>query len=154
MSPRLAPYGEIELLKAEVNRLIELLLRSGERTGSGWHPAVDVMEGEEAVIVQVELPGVAAEELEVRLKDRQLSLRGRKRRLDCEPSARRFHLMERFIGGFAVSVELPELVDPRGAEARLQDGVLTVRLPRLVDKRHTVHQIPVVENRVEGREDD
>ncbi len=61
--------------------------------------------------------------------------------------------MERFIGGFSVSVELPELVDPRGARARLEDGVLTVHLPRLVEKRHTVHDIPVVESRAEGRDD-
>lgn len=152
MCPRLVPYGEIELLKAEVNRLIELLLRTGER-GAGWHPAVDVMEEEGGMVVQVELPGVRGEDVEVGLKDRTLIVRGAKRRLDREPVPRRFHLMERFIGSFELTVELPEPADPRGARASLEDGVLTVRLPRLLEKRHRVHPISVVENREEGRDD-
>jgi len=152
MSPRLVPYGEIELLKAEVNRLIEILLRTTER-GAGWHPAVDVFEEPEGTVVQVELPGVHGHEIEVGLKDRSLIVRGAKRRLEREPAARRFHLMERFIGSFQLTVELPEPTDPRSASAELEDGVLTVRLPRLVEKRHRVHSILVVENREEGRDD-
>ncbi len=152
MSPRLVPYGEIELLKAEVNRLIEILLRTTER-GAEWHPAVDVFEEDGGVIVQVELPGVEAHELEVGLMDRSLIVRGTKRRLEGEPAPRRYHLMERFIGKFQLTVELPEPADPRTARAELEDGVLTVRLPRLVEQRHRMHTIPVVENREEGRDD-
>ncbi len=152
MSPRLVPYGEIELLKAEVNRLIELLLRTEDR-GAGWHPAVDVLEEAHGTVVQVELPGVRGEELEVGLKDRTLIVKGRKRRLEREPAARRFHLMERFIGSFQLTVELPEPADPRSTTAKLEDGILTIRLPRLMEKRHRVHSIPVIENREEGRGD-
>ena len=152
MSPRLVPYGEIELLKAEVNRLIEILLRTTERA-TGWHPAVDVFEEAEGTVVQVELPGVHGDEVEVGLRDRTLIVRGVKRRLEREPAARRFHLMERFIGSFQLTVELPEPADPRLAAAALEEGVLTIRLPRLVEKRHRVHSIPVIENREEGRDD-
>lgn len=154
MIRRLTPYGEIELLKAEVNRLIELLVQSGQRTGNDWHPAVDVMEESEALVVQIELPGVLAEDLEVRLKDRLLSVRGRKMRLSNEPFACRFNLMERFIGNFGLTVDLPEPADPRYAEARLENGVLTVRLNKLVEQRHRVHSIPVIEVRGEGSGDE
>ncbi len=154
MSRRLTPYGEIELLKAEVNRLIELLVQSGQGTGSDWHPAVDVMEESEAFIVQIELPGILAEDLEVRLKDRSLLIRGRKIRLSNEPCACRFNLMERFIGNFGMTVDLPEPADPQRAEAELENGVLTVRLAKLMEKRHRVHPIPVIEVRGEGSGDE
>jgi HSP20 family molecular chaperone IbpA len=59
--------------------------------------------------------------------------------------ARRYHQMERFMGSFAVEVELPKPVDPRQARARLEQGVLTIVLPVLVDKRHRVFRIPISE---------
>ncbi len=152
MSPRLVPYGQIELLKAEVNRLIDLLLESGSGPGAGWQPAVDMVAAGESVLVQVELPGVTAADLTVEVQDERLVVRGHKRRLPSEPQARRFHLMERFIGTFRIEVELPEPVNPTGAEAELEQGLLTVRLPLLVDKRHQRHQIAVRERGREGAE--
>ena len=154
MSPRLVPYGQIELLRAEVNRLIDLLLEAGSPGGAGWQPAIDLVEHDQEVVVQMELPGATPDDLSVELRDEVLVIRGRKRRLPTEPPARRFHLMERFIGTFRVEVTLPDPVDPGGAEAVLDQGLLTVRLPRLVDRRHRIHPIPVREGGREGGSDD
>jgi HSP20 family molecular chaperone IbpA len=75
--------------------------------------------------------------------DQKLMVRGSKPRLPGEGPAGRFHLAERFIGPFSVSVDLTLPVQPARGSARLQQGVLTVTLPKLVDRRHRHHRIPV-----------
>jgi len=145
MNPRFGPYGRIQVLKAEVNRLIDLLLEDPTSDSSGWHPAVDVLDGRNEVVVRVELPGVNANELQLDLDDGILHIRGYKGRLGSEPGARRFHLMERFIGAFGVAVEIPQPVDPSRVRAVLHQGVLTITFPRLEDRRHQAFAIDVEE---------
>ncbi len=152
MSPRFGPYGRIQILKAEVNRLIDLLLENPASDSSGWHPAVDVLDGRKEVVVRVELPGVKAQDLHIDLGDGILHIRGYKGRLGSEPGARRFHLMERFIGAFGVAVEIPQPVDPSGVRAVLHQGVLTISFPRLDDRRHQAFAIEVEEQEDRGHE--
>jgi len=147
VSPRFGPYGQIEILKAEVNRLINLLLEGPGGGSQSWQPPVDIIDGPRDVVVQVEVPGLTASDLQVAFVDRRLVVSGAKRRLATEPRARRFHLMERFIGSFHVAVEVVQPVDPARATARLERGVLIVTLPRLDDRRHRPFEIPVQEER-------
>ncbi len=136
MTPRFGPYGKIQILKAEVNRLIDLLLEEPASAGTGWHPPVDVVGRPEGITVQVEVPGVAAADVTAELAEGVLTIRGVKRRLASEPPARRFHLMERYIGAFQLTIELPQPIDPAGASASLSQGILTITLQRLDDRRH------------------
>jgi len=152
MTPRFGPYGRIQILKAEVNRLIDLLLESPASDSSGWHPAVDVLDGRRKVVVRVELPGVKARDLRVDLVEGILRIRGYKGRLSSEPGARRFHLMERFIGAFGVAVEVPQPVDPSHVRAVLHQGVLTISFPRLDDRRQQTFVIEVEEEEQEDRD--
>ena len=151
MTPRFGPYGRIQILKAEVNRLIDLLLENPASDPSGWHPAIDVLDGEREVVVRVELPGVRAQDLQLELDSGILRLRGYKGRLASEPGARRFHLMERFIGAFGAAVEIPQPVDPRRVRAVLHQGILTVSFPKLDDRRHQTFVIEVEEHEQEDR---
>lgn len=150
MSPRLAPYQQLQALRRQINRLVDALVNPPE-PATAWRPAVDVLECDDIVVVQVEVPGLAAGDLAVELRGRDLTIRGSKRRLGSEPAAARFHLMERYVGAFQVVVELAHTVDPRQAEALLGQGVLTVRLPRLEDRRNRGFTIAV---REPGRETD
>ncbi len=152
MSPRFGPYGQIQVLKAEVNRLIDLLLDEPGGESSGWYPAVDVLDEGGEITVRIELPGVKAKDLRVELGDGILQIRGYKGRLESEPGARRFHLMERFIGAFSVAVEIPQPVDPSGVRAVLGQGVLSVTFPRLDDRRHQAFTIEVEEQEDRGHE--
>jgi HSP20 family protein len=145
MSPHGGSYGRIHQLRSEVNRLIDLLLEEPSTPGPNWQPPVDLIEREDAFEVQVELPGVAADEIQVELRDLVLTVRGTKQRLPSEPTARRFHLMERFIGAFQLSVELPRPIDPSRTTARLANGVLSVTLPRVADRRHRSFTITIAE---------
>jgi HSP20 family protein len=131
-------------LQQEVNRLVDLLLDQ-QPVESGWVPAVDLIERENGFEVQIDVPGVISTQLAVELCDQALVVRGTKGRSAGEPSARRFHRLERFMGAFDVEVALPKPVDPRAAEAHLEQGVLYVLLPTLTDKRHRTFRIPISE---------
>jgi len=145
VSPRIGPYGQLEILKAEVNRLINLLLENPTEGDRGWQPPVDVIDGPHDLQIQIELPGLTASDIKVAFTDQRLTVSGVKRRLATEPRGERFHLMERFIGSFQVSVEIVQPVDPARARATLERGILTVIFPRVDDRRHHTFNIPVDE---------
>ncbi len=145
MSPRIGPYGQLEVLKAEVNRLINLLLENPSEAEHGWQPPIDVIDGPHELQIQVELPGVTTSDLTVVFYEQRLTISGVKRRLRSEPRGEKFHLMERFIGSFQVSIEIVQPVDPGRAHARLTRGILTVVFPRVDDRRHRRFEIPVDE---------
>lgn len=145
MTRRFGPYGRIQVLKAEVNRLVDLLLEGPATSGPGWLPPVDIIDRPTAVTVTVEVPGLRAGDLSVEFVSGLLTVRGTKRRLASEPPARRFHLMERFIGSFQVAIDLPRPIDPARGKATLRHGVLTIVFPRLEDRRQRPFMIPVTE---------
>ena len=98
-----------------------------------------------AVKTQAVKPGKGPAYQQVELKDLVLEIRGTKKRLESEPAARRFHLMERFMGSFQLSVELPRPIHPSQSTAELRHGMLIVTLPKVVDRRHRSFVIPIVE---------
>ncbi len=137
------PFGHLHHLQTELNRLIELLVEEPVSARTTWLPPVDLVERDRAVEVQLEVPGVSAADLQVEVIDQKLLVRGTKPRLPGEAPSGRFHLAERFIGPFSVSVDLSLPVLPAQATARLHQGVLTVTLPKLEERRHRHHVISV-----------
>lgn len=146
MSPHRLPFDRLLRLRQEVHRLIDVLLEQPPVEGE-WIPSVDLVEREDGFVVQVDVPGIEPDQLTIELRDQALLVKGSKGRPSGEPAARRYYLMERFMGAFEIEVELPGPVDPRAAEAHLGQGVLQVRLPALVDKRHRTFRIPITEER-------
>ena len=112
-------------------------------SGAAWLPAVDLCESDSGVTVSVELPGVRAEHLEVVLTNEELRVRGRKRK--GAPRGVTSHLCsERSFGRFARNIQLRWPIRKDEATAELKDGVLTVRLPKIKDRRGGEHRIVVV----------
>ncbi len=129
----------VEQLRDQMRRMLvrldELRMQASHASGM-WMPAVDVLEMEEAILVRVELPGVAQEHLRVTVIDNTLKIEGRKERenptgrLDAEDDRPiRFLCLERSYGAFSFSVALRWQIDPLGVTARLHDGVLQLHLP-------------------------
>jgi HSP20 family protein len=145
MSPIRGSLGHIHQLRAEVNRLIDLLLEDPAPNASSWQPPIDLVELEDRFRLVIELPGVEAEDVHLELCDQVLLIRGTKRRPAGEPRGRRFHLMERFVGAYQLRVELPRPILPAESSARLANGVLEVVLPKLVERRHRAFKIPIDE---------
>jgi len=138
--------AELERLRGRVGRLLLALQEASEmaagEAGAAWLPAVDLCESDSCVTVSVELPGVRAEHVEVALAGGELRVRGRKRK--GAPRGVISHLCsERSFGQFARTIRLRWPVRKDAATAVLKDGVLTVRLPKLEDRRGAEHRIAV-----------
>jgi HSP20 family protein len=141
--------AELERLRRRVGRLLLALQEASEmvagEAGAAWLPAVDLCESDACVTVCVELPGVRAEHVEVSLTNEELRVRGRKRK--GAPRGVISHLCsERSFGPFARNIQLRWPVRKDRATAELKDGVLTVRLPKLEDRRGREHRIEVKGN--------
>ncbi|HET7231403.1 MAG TPA: Hsp20/alpha crystallin family protein [Longimicrobium sp.] len=93
-------------------------------------PETDVVETEREIRVQVEMPGLKRENIEVDVENNVLTIRGEKREERTEGQEGRYHLAERRWGTFARSFVLPRDVDAENINAAFQDGVLTVSIPK------------------------
>jgi HSP20 family protein len=120
------PLQDLLALHERINRL----------TGSdepGWMPPVDVYEAPDRYVVTAELAGLARDDIQIHIQDGKLTLRGE--RTPHDPQSVRFERVERGHGRFARTFVLPHPVDPSAIKADLQDGILTVDVPKLFDRR-------------------
>ncbi|HEX5819022.1 MAG TPA: Hsp20/alpha crystallin family protein [Gemmatimonadales bacterium] len=97
---------------------------------SAWVPAVDITENKEVVRITTELPGVRPEDVKLSVENSILSIRGEKRSTH-EEKTDRMHRYERQYGSFERTFSLPSTVDVERIEARYDNGVLTVELPKV-----------------------
>jgi HSP20 family protein len=97
---------------------------------SAWRPSVDISETAEEVVVTAELPGMAAEDIEINLEENVLTLRGEKLEEHEDKVEGEKHVYERHYGVFERSFVLPRTVDADKASAEFRKGLLTLRLPK------------------------
>lgn len=137
---------EITRLQTELNRLFAGILenqRAALATATAWDPNVDVLESAQEVQIVVEVPGLAARDITAAAKGNQLRIRGVKR-ADRRPGSRtKFLCMERFFGEFEKIVALPSAVNVKSAKATLADGLLLIRIPRVLSDRRKVLDIQI-----------
>ena len=124
------PISELQRLHGEVNRLFE---REPRRWARAEYPPMNVYTGDDEVLVKAELPGHEAGKLDVSVVQNTLTIRGE--RPDDADESRNYHRRERMAGKSLQSLELPLDVDGNDVEASLKNGILTVRLPRVVEER-------------------
>jgi len=101
----------------------------GAALTSAWLPPVDVFEDQDSVKIVAEIPGVDFDDLMVSIENNVLMLRGEKRQMR-EDRTDRVHRYERSYGAFERSFVLPATVDPEQIEATLDNGVLTISVPK------------------------
>lgn len=94
-----------------------------------WSPSVDIFETENELILKADLPDVKLEDIEVRVENQTLTLKG-ERKFEKDESNRGFHRIERQYGTFVRSFTVPSSVDAERVAAEYKNGVLTVRLPK------------------------
>lgn len=121
------PFAELDRLNRQLTGYLDSWRRLPEVLGEGFTPLADVEETADAYVVEVELPGVARDDVDIEIAGRRLSVRGERKEKERIGILRK---RERTVGRFAHEVTLPGDVDEDGVEAHLDDGVLTVRLPK------------------------
>jgi HSP20 family protein len=104
--------------------------------------SVNVAEQDGAVEVTAELPGCAAEDIDVQLKDGVLTIKGEKK-VEKDDKQKDYHVMERSYGMFERSLTLPAEVDAAKIDATFDKGVLRVTLPTLPGEKSKVQKIAV-----------
>ncbi|MCY3821326.1 MAG: Hsp20/alpha crystallin family protein [Gammaproteobacteria bacterium] len=102
--------------------------------GSNWTPAIDVRELNDAYRVDVELPAVAPEDVEVNCKDGLLTISG-ERKYERENDDERMHRSERLYGRFARSFRLPDDADQDSIDATAAHGVVTISVAKRENAR-------------------
>jgi len=95
---------------------------------------LDILEDEDAVIVRASLPGFAREEIDISVHNGILSIKAEHRTED-ETSKEKYYRRERRVQTVSRQVQLPGHVSDRDAEASLEDGVLTLRIPHAEEAR-------------------
>jgi HSP20 family protein len=120
------PLQDLLALHERINRLAG----SDE---AGWMPPVDLYEDPDRYIVTAEVAGLSRHDVQLQIQDGKLTIRGERPAHD--PQSLRFERVERGHGRFARSFILPHAVDGSAITADLQNGVLTVIVPKLFDRR-------------------
>jgi HSP20 family protein len=127
------PFRDMTTLRERMNRLFEDMAASrGEEkdlTTSSWAPAVDIYETENEVVLTAEIPGIEENDIEIKVEDNTLTLRG-ERKFEKETKEENYHRIERAYGSFFRSFTLPAFVDQDRIEAEHENGVLKIRMPK------------------------
>ena len=143
MRRRLSSGLEIEEIQRHLDGLLKLLATPAHAAETSFSPAVDLRESNERYVVLANVPAVPAAELVVTLRQRELRIAGRKLPEGAPSAHRRCHHMERGFGAFSVEVLLPGPVRPEASTAVLAAGVLEISLPKLAERRDSLHTIAV-----------
>ena len=124
------PFEELERMRGQMDRVLEGFSGSPSfRPPAGVFPAVNLTEDKDRYYVRAELPGIGADDLDIQVTGRNLSISG-ERTLAPDVEDARYHRREREGGKFSRMVGLPGDVDGDKVEARLANGILTVSVAK------------------------
>ena len=115
-----------------------------EWAGETAHPSMDIFENEIDLCVELEVPGMSRNELNIRLDGDRLSIQGFKHS-GGDQECLRYLCLEREFGVFRRIVEIPGSVDASGVRAALVDGVLKIKLPKVIERRRTAVDVSIDE---------
>ncbi|HEV2812380.1 MAG TPA: Hsp20/alpha crystallin family protein [Solirubrobacteraceae bacterium] len=96
---------------------------------AGFLPTADVTVGENDMVLTMDLPGMTADELDIQVADGELIVRGERKRPPL-PEGSRWAFAERSFGAFERRLRLPKGVDPDQVSARMDNGVLSLVVPK------------------------
>jgi HSP20 family protein len=154
-----SPWRPFEQLRREVDRLFD------DFNGGFWRPsfsrslfdvapfgrgepslptipAVDVSETDKGYEIKAELPGMEEKNIEVKLADGVLTIKGEKQE-QKEDKQKDYYVQERSFGSFQRSFQLPDNVDTNKIEAHFKNGVLTLALPKTAEAQKPAKKIEV-----------
>ena len=122
------------LFPNRMERLREESLLREELPLKAWIPPCDIFETGTELVMKFELPEVQKEDVEVKLEQNVLTLRG-ERKFEEKTDRENYHRLERHYGEFMRSFSVPTYVDAARITAEFKDGVLTVMLPKNEEAR-------------------
>ncbi len=125
----LMPWSAFSDLQGELNRLMEDFTYDWNALGRNWRPPMDLVETQDAYVLEADVPGVSSDDLHIETLDNTITIRG-KREYKRNETDRNVHRMENRYGEFQRTFEVPGGFDNDNVKAELRDGVLRVTLPK------------------------
>jgi HSP20 family protein len=127
-----AHWASIEQVPERKRRMLEQTLGSFATPAllseaAAWTPFVDIEEEDAAYVIEAEVPGAKREDVSIELQGNELSITGEIKERERKGIVRR---TTRRVGRFDYRVTLPTHVEPKKIDAKLSDGVLSVRIPK------------------------
>ena len=115
----------------QINRLFQEAFdhSSDEASLTTWAPAVDIFETEHALVLKADLPDIQPEELDIRVENNILTIRG-ERKFEKKVEEKNYLRVERSYGSFSRSFSLANTVNTEAIKAEYKNGVLTLTVPK------------------------
>lgn len=137
----------IDRLQREMNRAFDGffrgdLLDTGSMSTSAWTPAIDISETNDSYIIRAELPGIKKDGVKITMHNNVITIRGEKKN-DVEKKEENYHVVERSYGSFERSFTLPGTVRSETVDARFDDGILSITLPKTKEAKEEVIDVKV-----------
>ena len=127
------PWRKLQQLQREMGTLFDPLLGTTDESAtiatSDWVPAVDIKEEDSQFLVVADIPGVAPENIEVKMENGMLSIKG-ERKEEHKEEKEGYQRIERSYGSFHRRFTLPETADPEGITAKSNNGLLEITIPK------------------------
>jgi HSP20 family protein len=122
------PFRDLTALQTEVNRLFSRA--TGDVTDrQSWTPAIDVVETDDAIKLKAELAGMDPADISIEVQDNVLTVSG-ERRFQEEVKEDKYYRIERRYGSFSRSLALPPTADESKVEAKYDNGLLEITVPK------------------------
>ena len=138
MLPVIDPFKELRDIEKRISSMLDLERAAVPAVSkeSVWAPAVNEKEDEKAYYVEVDLPGVKKEDINVEVKDNVVTISG-ERKFKKEENDKDYTRVESFFGKFERSFTLPSDADSENIDAKVEDGVLHITIPKVEEKENT-----------------
>lgn len=146
---RWEPFRDLLTTQDRFNRLLNATFPQlfGEEgiSARGWAPAVDIYETDDNLVLKAELPGVDPKDVEVRVEDNTLYLKG-ERKHEREVKEENYHRVERSYGSFSRTFRLPSSINAGRVKAEYKEGLLTLTMPKREEAKPKTIKIDVSKN--------
>lgn len=128
---RREPFYGLSSIDSQFSRMLnDFFGRPGNESNlTSWAPAVDIFETEHELVVKADLPDVKPEDLDIRVENNLLTIRG-ERKFEKKVDQKDYLRVERSYGSFSRSFSLANTVNADAIKADYQNGVLTLTLPK------------------------
>ena len=129
----ISPLNGVLSRMATLSRAMDDVIGQTNESLSGqyWVPSMDAWETEQAFVVQVDLPGLTPEQVDVSFDRNTLTVRGtRSDTIPTDKGEKRVFFVERSPGSFSRTLRFPQYVEASKIDAKFENGVLTVTVPK------------------------
>ena len=127
-------FDPLRLMQRELERLPWFEFGEARTIGGGAFPPVNVLSSPEEMLVEMELPGVKRDDIDLSITGETLVVKG-SRKLPDNSDKLTWQRQERGVGDFVRTISLGDRVDASKVDAKLADGILTIRLPKAESAR-------------------